>query len=204
MMELIRELPEDVTLVDLDVGRVLLAQSFSHVEFGRGTPNNPKTLRALRSQLLYLAQVLGGVFGSVSNPEVWSCDRPLAYEDDDSSRISPFDKVCGVCRDFLTELLSGTASCSYWIEEASSSSSTGATAQEPTVVFDEDRFFHIKSMRHRHGFQPLYDPHGRASQPSLSVSLSDFELVVEVLMQCQSMNAYIASCDKETMVYARY
>jgi hypothetical protein len=197
MMDLIREVPEDVTLVDLDIGRVLLAQSFSHVEFGRGTPNNPKTMRALRSQLLYLAQVLGGVFGSVANPDVWSCDRPPVTEV--SEGIEPFDRVCSVCRDFLTELLAGTASCAYWIEEASS----GASPQEPTVVFDEDRFFHIKSMRHRHGFQPLYDPENKAARPSLAVSLSDFELIVEVLMQCQSMNAYIASCNKDTMVYAR-
>jgi hypothetical protein len=102
----------------------------------------------------------------------------------------------------LTELLAGTASCSYWIEEASDDASSSST-QEPTVVFDEDRFFHIKGMRHRHGFQPLYDPENRASRPSLAASLSDFELIVEVLMQCQSMNAYIASCNKDTMVYAR-
>jgi hypothetical protein len=198
MMDLIRDLPEDVTLVDLDIGRVILAQSFSHVEFGRGTPNNPKTMRALRSQLLYLAQVLGGVFGGVSEPEVWSCDRPSPISE---GVTSSFDRVCEVCRDFLTELLAGTASCSYWIEEASDASP--AATQEPTVVFDEDRFFHIKSMRHRHGFKPLYDPERKSSRASLAVSLSDFELVVEVLMQCQSMNAYIASCDKDTMVFAR-
>ena len=200
MIDLIRELPEDVTLVDLDVGRVLLAQSFSHVEFGRGTPNNPKTAQALRSQVLYLAQALGGVFGGVSDPETWCCDRPLS-DLDPSEQASPFDRIRVVCRDFLTELLAGAAACCYWIEEASSSSEHTATPPEPTVVFDEDRFFHIKSMRQRHGFRKLYEPSGPAIHASLALSLSDFELVLEVLMRCQSMNAYIATCDKETMAY---
>jgi hypothetical protein len=129
MMDLIRDLPNDVTLVDLDVGRVILALSFAHnSEMGRGTPNNEDTARALRSQVLYLAQSLGGVFGARMDSPTWLCNQPLLtnYEQPAAAKQeSEFDTLRSVCQSFLKELLAGTTSCCYWAEEGAHVISAG-------------------------------------------------------------------------------
>lgn len=193
MMDLIRDLPKDVTLVDLDVGRVILAPEFAHKsEMGRGTPNNADTARVLRTQVLFLAQALGGVFGNVMDPVTWACDRVSIAEVPEASR---FDRLCAVCHDFIDELSSGTASCCYWLQEAGSEANTS----EQTVLFDEDRFFQIKSLRAQHGFTPLLGP---AQASRLAIGLEDFDLVLEVFLRCQSMNVFIGTRDKERMAFA--
>ena len=205
VMDLIRELPDDVTLVDLDVGRVILAPSFAHnSELGRGTPNNEDTTRALRSQVLYLAQSLGSVFGNVIEPDIWSCDRPKALSGTSHAR-SPFERLCSVCVEFLEELLAGTASCCYWLEEAQDAAGGEKVdkSHERTVLFDEDRFFHIKNLRHAHGFRPLFRKFDLGQTSSrLSLALDDFDLILEVFLRCQSMNEFIASREKNTMAFA--
>ena len=210
IMDVIRELPEDVTLVDLDVGRVILAPSFAHSsELGRGTPNNADTARALRSQVLYLAQSLGSAFGRQLEPELWMCDdaNTLLTENNSSVQVGaghPFDSLRTVCRSFVEELLAGTTSCCYWIEEAwSDSSISDATTSEPTILFDEDRFFHVKNVRNRDGFHPLFKSTTKASgSMDLALSLDDFDLVLELFLRCQSMNDYIGTSKREDMAFS--
>ena len=202
IMDLIRDLPEDVTLVDLDVGRVILAPSFAHdSELGRGMQNNAETSRALRSQVLYLAQSLGGVFGSRMYPQTWSCDCPsVSLSAQQQSQSSEFDILRSVCRSFVEELLAGTTSCCYWIEEAMSEESAKIMVNESTVLFDEDRFFHVKNLREKNGFTPLFDMDAKSSD--LALALDDFDLVLEVFLRCQSMNAYISTRDREEMMFS--
>jgi hypothetical protein len=109
-VELLNNLPNDVTLVDLDVGRVILAPSFSQdLDSLRGDENVDVTSNALRSQVLYLAQALGGIIGANLHEQAWRCDSPL-------SSLSPelnvsvkrgFDSVRNVCGEFVSELLEG-------------------------------------------------------------------------------------------------
>uniref|UniRef100_A0A7S2YHD9 UDENN domain-containing protein n=1 Tax=Entomoneis paludosa TaxID=265537 RepID=A0A7S2YHD9_9STRA len=204
ILELIRELPEDVTLVDLDVGRVILASSFSTEDLSRGTPKNETTARALRTQVLSLAQCLGNVFGTCIDPASWSCDKLLfdgAGSGNDAQ--SRFPALKSACHDFLQELLAGATSCCYWIEEAT----CGNTDDEPrkpnnelTVLFDEDRFFRIKDARHKHPFMPLLSPASEGTK--LAMGMDNFNLILEVFLRCQSMNAYIGSREQEEMIFS--
>ena len=213
MMELIRNLPEDVTLVDLDVGRVILAPSFAHdSELGRGTPNNADTARALRSQVLYLAQSLGNVFGPLLDPDLWMCDSACAALSDGpltkkSPETHPFDALKSVCRDFVEEILAGSTSCCYWIEEAFSNDTEDArpaAVTEPTILFDEDRFFRVKNVREKYDFEPLFGGTARsaASRKGLALSLDNFDLVLELFLRCQSMNEYIGTRDRKDMAFS--
>ncbi|KAL7569864.1 hypothetical protein ACA910_008532 [Epithemia clementina (nom. ined.)] len=198
IFELIRELPDDITLVDLDVGRVILATSFAHdTELSRGTPKNEVTARALRTQVLSLAQCLGNVFGSRMDPASWLCD---AFPDRDSTEMKPYDALKSVCRDFIDELLAGSTSCCYWVEEASGNDGESEKSKDPTVLFDEDRFFRIKGERRRTPFAPLLSPVSEGTK--LALSAENFNLILEVFFRCQSMNAYIGSRDREEMVFA--
>jgi hypothetical protein len=199
-----------VTLVDLDVGRVILAPSFAHnSEMGRRTPNNEDTARALRSQVLYLAQSLRGVFGARMDSPTWLCDQPLLanYEQPTVTKNeSEFDTLRSVCQSFLKELLAGTTSCCYWAEEGEQVVSAGTKATvaiEPTVLFDEDRFFHIKNQRQRNGFRPLLPTMtaDRESSP-LALGLDDFDLVLEIFLRCQCMNAYVSSRERNEMIFS--
>lgn len=207
IMDLIRDLPDDVTLVDLDVGRVILAPSFAHnSEMGRGTSNNENTSRALRSQVLYLSQSLGSVFGARIDSQTWLCDQPLCMNDDSQAKpkASEFDTLRSTCHGFIEELLAGTPACCYWVEEESSNADSKDTlATEPTVLFDEDRFFHIKNQRQRNGYSPLLPTLAKekASSP-LALGLDSFDLVLEVFLRCQSMNAYVSSRQRDEMLFS--
>jgi hypothetical protein len=190
MMELIRNLPSDVTLVDLDVGRVILAPAFAQdCDLGRRNKGE-ETLRTLRNQTLYLAQSLGILFGNAMDPETWLCDRPLAPGASDQ----PFDRLSAVCHDFLEELLAGVGSCCYWLEEEGTE-----TTSEPTVWFDEDRFFQIKNHRESYGFEPLFAEKSRSSK--LALSLEQFDLVLEVFLRCQSMNVFLGTRARDEMAF---
>lgn len=114
-MDALRSLPADVTLVDLDVGRVILAPSFAHDdELVRGSETRTVTQAALRSQVLYLAQSLGLLCGPRLHERMWNVDSPatsLAVET--QSGLSDTEKLQSVCRSFLVELLTGTSSCCF-------------------------------------------------------------------------------------------
>jgi hypothetical protein len=105
-----------------------------------------------------------------------------------------------VCGEFMTELLAGTSSCCYWLEEAILEPDKNGFSSVATVVFDEDQFFYVKQGRHRHGFQALFG--GNAPQFSLALSMNEFDLVVELLLRCQSMNAYIGTRERSEMAFS--
>jgi hypothetical protein len=198
IVELIQELPSDVTLVDLDVGRVILAPSFANdSELGRGTQNNADTARALRSQVLFLAQSLGSAFGPKLDPSMWLCDRIGTHT---RSTMSAFDELCTVCKDFITELLDGVSACCYWFDEELSSEPR--TKNEPTIIFDEDRFFHIKNVREQNGYEPLFSDGRTHKSQRLALSLENFDLLLELFLRCQSMNAYIGTRKPDDMAFA--
>jgi hypothetical protein len=111
VMEIMNDLPMDVTLVDLDVGRVILATEFS-VDTSNGPPDRKigDTMHNLRSQVLYLAQILGSLFGAKLFRDAWSCDSPsLAFRTgaDSTKKESDFDALRILCRNFIEELLAG-------------------------------------------------------------------------------------------------
>lgn len=203
VMELVRNLPEEVTLVDLDVGRVILAPSFAHTsELGRSSNEDSAVdldaTTVLRSQVLHLAQSLGTVFGNCTEPSLWACDRPLLVDSFDSKpESSPFERLKVVCSDFIGELLSGTESCCYWIQEHTG---PAQSRPDPTVFFDEDHFFHLKNKRSQDSWEPLLGPKPLSRQ--LSLPLEDFDLVLELFLRCQSMSHYIGTLDKTKMVYS--
>jgi hypothetical protein len=215
-MDALRSLPADVTLVDLDVGRVILAPSFAHDdELVRGSETRTVTQAALRSQVLYLAQSLGMLFGARLHEHMWNVDSPatsLAVET--QSGLSDTEKVQSVCRSFLVELLTGTSSCCFWIEEQRQGTESAQTGAECTVLFDEDRFFHIKNLRARGRYKPLFtwgSPLKRkdhdamdgpmTTESCLALSIDDFDLILESFLCCQSMSTFVSSRPKTRMAY---
>ena len=108
-MDLLNNLPNDVTLVDLDVGRVILAPAFAlDNEMVRGTEDAALTARALRSQVLYLAQALGSACGACLSRETWCCDTIQRVDGDANNSSQAFDNFRSLIRSFIQELLSGT------------------------------------------------------------------------------------------------
>lgn len=235
VMEIMNDLPMDVTLVDLDVGRVILAPqlSFDSTGFNEPVDQSPaQTMKALRSQVLYLAQILGSHFGAKLFRDAWSCDSPsLTFRKGDvsASEEAPYDILKSVTTNFIEELLAGkttkifllvylivwwwiadamayfiffnafctgvSSSC-FWIEEEPDKK---GHSQESTVLFDEDRFFHIKRWREEQGFEPLLQD-ADDSRRSLALSMDGFNLVLETFVRCQSMNWYLSSQPKSKMV----
>mmetsp|Transcript_6834 Transcript_6834/g.19790 ORF Transcript_6834/g.19790 Transcript_6834/m.19790 type:complete len:1661 (+) Transcript_6834:155-5137(+) len=204
-IDLLGNLPRDVTLVDLDVGRVILAPDFGRDnEMCRGTADAQATARALRSQVLYLAQGLGTVFGSSLRAESWICDEPSLrtstprnIHNDEESLTARLDKLRLSARSFIGEILEGAISCCYWIEELTP---TYGSSVEPTVLFDEDKFFEIKNRRAKKASKPLF---GRQQSDSsaLALMLDDFDLILESFLRCQSMSIYVSSRPKKDMFY---
>eukprot|EP00531_Pseudo-nitzschia_arenysensis_P016693 CAMPEP_0116138168 /NCGR_PEP_ID=MMETSP0329-20121206/12643_1 /TAXON_ID=697910 /ORGANISM="Pseudo-nitzschia arenysensis, Strain B593" /LENGTH=1590 /DNA_ID=CAMNT_0003633143 /DNA_START=88 /DNA_END=4860 /DNA_ORIENTATION=+ len=205
-MDLLGNLPRDVTLVDLDVGRVILAPDFGKEnEMCRGTTDVQATARALRSQVLYLAQGLGTVFGNSLRPDSWICDEPFMSEptpgtisNDTQSITTRLDNLRASAKSFIEEVLEGSISCCYWIEEMTT---TYGTNVEPTVLFDEDKFFEIKNHRATQAWKPLFPKQESNSSGPLALVLDDFDLVLESFLRCQSMSIYISSRPKKGMFY---
>lgn len=200
MLDLIRDLPDDVTLVDLDVGRVILASSLSNnEEVGSSKFENTQEMtRALRLQVLYLAQSLGSVIGRSLQPDLWLCDN-LQQNPSKDAATSRFDRLIRICNSFLGELVAGVSSCCFWIEE---SAPPGSEKKEPTIVLDENRFFKVKEMRHS-GFKPLFfETDKEARSTHLALSVKDFDLILELFLRCQSMNEYIGKRQKSDMAFS--
>lgn len=198
--ELIGKLPRDVTLVDLDVGRVILAPEFGlDNEMVRKSDDPADVASALRSQVLYLAQALGSTFAERLKPHTWLCD--LVSRSSPPSIGSPptltteLEGLKETAKNFVAELLDGVSACCYWIEEVTQ---TEGAVGEPTVLFDEDKFFEIKNHRAKESHKPLF---AEASVESLALNLTDFDLVLESFLRCQSMSTYISSRSKTDMVY---
>ncbi len=107
-LSLLRCIPNDVTIVDVDVGRVILSKYFSVDLEGQSKEDKQSTTAALRSQVLHLAETLGGVIGEKISDRLWSCDSP----DIDSLFVAPKTESKGeafklVISSFLRELLAG-------------------------------------------------------------------------------------------------
>ena len=224
-MVLLNSLPDDVTLVDLDVGRVILASTLSNEE-----GMDPGMLR---SQVLFLAETLGSVFGCKMQGPTWRCDSPLrpfsqvdrkrgnrmlaegATSTTSSDDGSQFAAVKQLCKEFIIELLSGTRSCCYWIEEKHPGR-VGADTHECSVLFDEDRFFSIKRLRAEERYMPLLmgehlfqtstspasDLDGPIGEDTiLALNPDDFDLVLQVFLRCQGMSTFVSSMRKERMAF---
>ena len=106
-------LPNDVTLVDLDVGRVILASVFANdtSKFVEGA-NGMAVARALRTQVLFLAESLGGAFGAAMCRNSWCSDSPLQvlsseYGISAGHHVGSYLEVLNICETFVSELLSG-------------------------------------------------------------------------------------------------
>lgn len=107
-LSLLKCIPNDVTIVDVDVGRVILSKYFSVDLEGQRKEDKKSTAAALRSQVLHLAETLGGVIGAKISDRLWSCDSP----DVDSLFAAPKTESKGeaftlVISSFLRELLAG-------------------------------------------------------------------------------------------------
>jgi DENN (AEX-3) domain len=113
VMSIMNDLPIDVTLVDLDVGRVILAPDISFDRSDMGNSGSiQNTNSALRSQVLYLAQILGSHFGANLFRVAWSCDSPslsLCESSQLPRKEAHYDILRSVCRSFIDELLAGKA-----------------------------------------------------------------------------------------------
>lgn len=100
---LLNSLPPEVTLIDLDIGRVILASSFA------SESSKVNATGALRSQMLRLAETLGDVLGEKLCEESWRCDDPSSSSNARFSNTSSlrYSRVCDLCEEFIKELLSG-------------------------------------------------------------------------------------------------
>ena len=99
----ISELQSDVTLVDLDIGRVILAEVVGD------RSQEESRLSGLRSQVLYLSEELGRYIGHCISPNEWASDQALAcnlspYNNTSENR---FKTARNIFEDFILELLSG-------------------------------------------------------------------------------------------------
>ena len=95
-------------------------------------------------------------------------------------------------------LFIGISSSCFWIEEEHSSEKK-AHNTDPTVLFDEDRFFHIKRHREEYGFEPLMQDADPSANRSVALGMDGFNLILETFVRCQSMNWYLSSQPKEKM-----
>ena len=106
-----------------------------------------------------------------------------------------YSKVSSTFLIFEIFVVIGVAPCCYWIEEAIQN--YGSTT-EPTVLFDEDKFFEIKFQRASKPHQQLFK---QGVESGFALDLTNFDLVLESFLRCQSMSTYISSRSKTDMVY---
>jgi len=200
-LDLLNSLPDDVSLVDLDVGRVILAPNIAFDENILEEHNEDKQgsiIQALRSQILYLAQTLGIAFGSHLSSNSWNADSPIfaVPDGENQDQFSAFEKLQSLSRSFLSELLAGSSSCSYWIEEHGQDVEKQI---ERTVLFDEDRFFQIKNLRANGQYSPLFEDGDGIGK--FALNLGDFDLIIESFLRCQSFNSYLSTREKSSMAF---
>jgi hypothetical protein len=192
----ISNVPKDVTVVDLDLGRVVLGEKYA------SSGDSKESSSELRLQVINLAEELGAHLGSLITPDVWRCEDPLYEFGGDGQSVAcdavkAGESVRSFCHDFITELTSGVDSCCVWIEEANSGSK-----QESMVLFDEDRFFHLKNLRSKNMQTPLMiSKDGGDVVGKFAIGLDEFDLILETLLRGQAMSAFISSRTKESMTY---
>lgn len=203
-MKILKSFPDDVTLVDIDVGRVILTKHFSH-NFESADIKEVDWNRVLRSQVLNLAENLGHVIGSYQSDTIWRCDSPLI---DSTSVTIPrkVDAVSKICRAFVEELVSGTSTCCYWISEE-----TDEGELNGDILFDEDRFLKVKELRHNKTYTSLFDGEDllRTKHVSslerdtiLALDMDESYLIMETFLRGQSMSLFISSQEKEMLPFS--
>ena len=94
--DIVRDLPGDVTLVDLDVGRVILGVADE-----------------LRPGILAMAQQVGTTFGQRTDPITWCCDDVLHKT---TTKVG-FAALKDCCHEFCLELVSNTTACCYKVDD---------------------------------------------------------------------------------------
>lgn len=224
--DLLNSLPEDVTVVDLDDGCVTLARKLSHnFKFTHSKEDLEMTETALKSQVLYLAEALGGILSVHQSDQMWLCDVPTnnfyrksrleAYWKGSEMKKN-YEVVERIYREFLKELLYGVKTCCFWIKEEPHNSFhlKKSNVYYHDILFDEDRFFHIKDLRSRGLYIPLFkDQHFSFSECSsieinaitrknmFALSLDDFDLVLELFLRSQGLSSLITSFEKDKMIF---
>jgi hypothetical protein len=197
--EILSSLPEDVTLVDLDVGRVMLASEFMHDDSSASRPGS--VAGALRSQVLFLAESLGGIIGG-SIDDSWASDSPMQIiPHDNNNKVDDFVSIRNICHDFILELLCGVHSCCLWIEEKCVGEES-SDVNEPAIVFDEERFLGIKNLRAQGLISPLFqDRQVDRSRSEFCLGIDQFDLILEAFLRTQSLSNYISHGEKESMMF---
>ena len=205
-MDVLKSIPSDITLVDVDVGRIILAQKLTHHYDTSDTDKNGRPISmSLRSQVLHLAELLGNIIGLHQSNSIWRSDSPIISSVVDM-KFDPQQKVEAtrtICHSFLRELISGLNTCCYWIEEQGCDGDP-----ECHILFDEDRFLELKRMRGNGKYAPLFSnlsvdvnvPILETRSP-LALNADDFNLVLETFLRGQGLSTYISSQKKETLVY---
>lgn len=192
---ILSSIPADVTLVDLDVGRVLLAS-----EFCLETESTTSDMRLLRSQILYLAEYLGGNFGAAINCSSWSSDSPMqASSEDTGLQLSgDFGSVSNICEEFISEILLGIPSCCLWMEEKRPSDES---FNDSVIIFDEDRYFSIKSHR-AEGSAPLFaSKENMHKERHFALNIEYFDLILETFLRTQCLSTFISKERQDLMLF---
>jgi hypothetical protein len=192
----ISNVPKDITVVDLDLGRVVLGEKYA------SSGDSQESSSELRLQVINLAEELGAHLGSIISPEIWRCEDPLYVSSGNTNHeMTEAGNVCqsvrSFCQEFIAELTAGVDSCCVWIEEGDLE-----MKQESMVLFDEDRFFHLKDLRSKHTHSPLVisEESGEAVG-KFAIGLDEFDLILETFLRGQAMSAFISSRAKESMAY---
>lgn len=205
-MDLLKSIPSDITLVDVDVGRIILAQKFSHHFMTSETDSNGRPISMLlRSQVLHLAELLGNIIGLHQSNSIWRSDSPITSSVVDmiSDKEQKVESTQTICHSFLREMISGLNTCCYWIEERGYDGDS-----ECHILFDEDRFLQLKRMRGNGKFTPLFsdlniemDVPRMETRAPLALNLEDFNLILETFLRGQGLSTFISSQKKETLAY---
>ena len=112
-VSILNALPSDVTLIDLDVGRVILAADFANNSSKSADGKSGEVIAgALRTQILFLAESLGGAFGAAMYQTSWCADSPFQAMPKNAGLKSVggadiFAEVLKISFSFVSELLSG-------------------------------------------------------------------------------------------------
>jgi len=161
-VELVKSLQDDVTLVNIDVGCMILAQRFAG-DFG-GKDGGLQVVVKLIAHALYLVEGLWTVLGSLQCEMVWCCDSPSLGTvgfgggggwDGVEEAIKKVEVLRSMTGEFIRELLTGSTICYFWMEgEAQPKPSQQNTvfSGDTSILFDEDRFFHLKT--HSSSWEP--------------------------------------------------
>lgn len=187
--------PKDVTVIELDLGRVMLGDNYASSGDSKGASAE------LRLQVIYLAEELGACLGSILSPEVWRCEDPFYVcnnDEKEKSAVNVSGTVRTLCQEFITELTEGVDSCCMWIEEGDSDMN-----QEGIVLFDEDRFFHLKDLRSKKRNASLLAGELSSSEVTskFAIGLDDFDLILETFLRGQAMSVFISGREKKSMTY---